>query len=229
MDAVDRFFIMLMLDANYPWVHRICNHVPITSVRRFVNTIEEICEVIILTDSVSNKFLTTYQYGRVRFEEYIAKNGRHPKRKDLLTKILTVDEEGNAPLTDHETYTELGNLIFAGTGRLKTHIRRNSDFLKDTTSVSLTYLFWELAKHQDWQIRLREELRSVHPDTMASIPSYHTIADLPVLDAIINESLRLHPAAPASLPRMTPPGGSYIGGHHIPKGVCPLSHPSQFD
>lgn len=43
--------------------------------------------------------------------------------------------------------------------------------------------------------------------------------DLPLLDAIINEALRLHPAAPASLPRETPSGGRTLNGVYIPEKV----------
>jgi cytochrome P450 len=40
-----------------------------------------------------------------------------------------------------------------------------------------------------------------------------------VLEAVINEALRLHPAAPASLPRETPAGGRTLNGVHIPAKV----------
>lgn len=90
------------------------------------------------------------------------------------------------------------------------------DNVIDTTSTTLTYLFWELAKHPEWQERLRQELKSRTSD---EVPKYTTIADLPVLDAIMNESLRLHPAAPASLVRSTPPGGRMLDGHFMPGGV----------
>jgi hypothetical protein len=43
------------------------------------------------------------------------------------------------------------------------------------------------------------------------------------LDAVINEALRLHPAAPASLPRITPKGGHNLGSHRIPENVRAVS------
>ena len=51
------------------------------------------------------------------------------------------------------------------------------------------------------------------------LPSFKDINDLPVLDAVINEALRLHPAAPASLPRETPAGGRTLNGVHVPAEV----------
>lgn len=90
------------------------------------------------------------------------------------------------------------------------------DNVIDTTSTTLTYLFWELvAKHPEWQERLRQELKSRTSD---DVPKYTRIADLPVLDAIMNESLRLHPAAPVSLVRSTPPDGRMLAGHFMPEG-----------
>lgn len=85
----------------------------------------------------------------------------------------------------------------------------------DTTSTTLTFLFWELAKHKEWQRALRDELQN----RCNSSPTFQQIQDLPVLDAVINEALRLHPAAPASLPRETPAGGRDVNGYFIPEKV----------
>lgn len=86
----------------------------------------------------------------------------------------------------------------------------------DTTSTTLTFLFWELARHKEWQRSLREELQN----RCDSSPTFQQVQDLPVLDAVINEALRLHPAAPASLPRETPAGGKELDGYFIPEKVC---------
>lgn len=85
----------------------------------------------------------------------------------------------------------------------------------DTTSTTLTFLFWELAKYPIWQDKLREELLGLPSTT----PTFQEVQDLPVLDAVINEALRLHPAAPASLPRETPRGGSEMNGFFIAEKV----------
>ena len=51
------------------------------------------------------------------------------------------------------------------------------------------------------------------------LPDFRDICELPLLDAVINEGLRLHPAAPASLPRETPAGGRMLNGVHVPEKV----------
>lgn len=82
----------------------------------------------------------------------------------------------------------------------------------------MTYLFWELTRHPEWQTRLHTELSAQKP-WMNDTPLYNEVSDLPVLSAVINEALRLHPAAPASLPRATPPAGRVLNGYRIPSKV----------
>ncbi|EXJ68150.1 uncharacterized protein A1O5_08765 [Cladophialophora psammophila CBS 110553] len=141
------------------------------------------------------------QYGKDAFENYIAQYGRNSGRRDLLTKVVVAKDDEGAPLTDLEIYTEVAHLVHAGS---------------DTTSTTLTYLFWLLAKHPEWQSRLRAELMTV-PSCTDGVFTYKEVIALPVLDAIINEALRLYPAAPASLPRETPSGGRNLNGIFIPE------------
>lgn len=84
--------------------------------------------------------------------------------------------------------------------------------------MTLTYLFWELGRHSEWQTRLQNELLVIsNPDD--DVLSFRDVNELPVLTAVINESLRLHPAAPASLQRETPVGGRTLNGIFIPEKV----------
>lgn len=150
--------------------------------------------------SLCNKLMCELQFGRKAFEEYVALHGRASKRQDLLTKILSPPKDGFTPLSDRDTYVKIGNLCFAGEG---------------TTSASLTYLFWELTRHPEWQTRIREEA-SKNAGEMQT----HQSAT-PILDAVINEALRLHSAAPASLLRVVPAGGAELAGSMLPSGVGP--------
>ncbi|KAG1742288.1 cytochrome P450 [Suillus paluster] len=59
----------------------------------------------------------------------------------------------------------------------------------ETTSISLTWALIELSRHPDVQTRLREELLAFGAD-----PTYDQLkANLPFLDAVVHEILRLHP------------------------------------
>lgn len=154
----------------------------------------------------------------------MAQYGRDSGRKDLLTKIL-VPKSTDEALTDFDVHTEIGNLVFAGTGRRNNPsnaVGTSTHMIIDTTSTTLTYLFWELTRHDTWQSRVRAEL-SAQGQWKNGMPSYSDVIDLPVLAAVINEALRLHPAAPASLPRVVPPQGRVLNGIYIPEKVRPVS------
>lgn len=56
--------------------------------------------------------------GEQAYRRYVQQYGRDSGRRDLLTKILSVKaDSGVVPLTDPEVSLEIGNLVFAGTGR----------------------------------------------------------------------------------------------------------------
>ena len=105
-------------------------------------------------------------------------------------------------VTDDGIVDELTNLIFAGT---------------DTTGSSLTYLFWELAHHPEWQVRLREELKEAVQQQESY--SYSAISELPVLEGVVQEIFRVRPASIGALPRVVPAGGSVVDGIFVPASV----------
>ncbi|KAK4893334.1 hypothetical protein LTR27_008228 [Elasticomyces elasticus] len=140
------------------------------------------------------------QLGNSAFQNYIHRHGRESKRRDLLTKILSPQREKEL-MSDRETSMEIGNLVFAGT---------------ETTSTTLTYLFWTLARFPVWQLRMRAELNEKLGDASRGPYDHRLISNLPILEAVINEGLRLYPAAPASLPRITPESGWQYNSHTIP-------------
>ena len=98
----------------------------------------------------------------------------------------------------------------------------------DTTSTTLTYLFWELTRHPVWQQRIRDEVRGLSkPKSTTEDPQFLKASEAPILEAVINEALRLHPAAPSSLPRATPAGGAQLGSYYIPEDVWVSTLPTE--
>ena len=84
----------------------------------------------------------------------------------------------------------------------------------DTTSNTLEYLIFELAKHPAIQADLVEEV--------ATPPAGYTdreLRDLKLLNGVINEALRLHPSIPAALPRLVPPEGANFCEYFVPGGT----------
>jgi len=62
----------------------------------------------------------------------------------------------------------------------------------DTTSVTLSLTCFFIAANPEVQKKLHQEIDSICPDD-EEIPSYDTVRELPYLDMVIAETLRLHP------------------------------------
>ena len=63
----------------------------------------------------------------------------------------------------------------------------------DTTSAASSRILYELSRHQDVQSKLREEIvaaRKAHGDL-----DYDALMALPLLDAVLRETMRVYPPA----------------------------------
>jgi cytochrome P450 len=75
----------------------------------------------------------------------------------------------------------------------------------DTSANVMAFVLYELAQRPDLQARLREEMRSLALATASSENSsltqeeMSTLEKLPLLDAIVRETLRLHPPVPSTI------------------------------
>ena len=78
---------------------------------------------------------------------------------------------------------------------------------------------YELGRHPEHIARLRAEL-APHGGPDGSPPTNHELQNLPHLNAVIHEALRLHPPVPSALQRLTPPEGLEIDGTFVPGNTC---------
>ncbi|KPI44091.1 putative sterigmatocystin biosynthesis monooxygenase STCB [Cyphellophora attinorum] len=98
----------------------------------------------------------------------------------ITPMIVNVDSFMERRLTQGELVEEMMALTFAGSG---------------TTSSTLTYLMYALARDGKTQERLREELST-------SGTTFNELKDLPFLSAVIKETMRLYPTIMSTLPRV---------------------------
>ncbi|KAF2720372.1 cytochrome P450 [Polychaeton citri CBS 116435] len=88
----------------------------------------------------------------------------------------------------------------------------------DTSGITITYLTWELSRphNKRWQDKLRDEITGLDTPT----PTPKAIDSLPILNAILMETLRLHAAIPGNQPRVTPAKATLGGSPYFPAEIA---------
>ncbi|KAB8238723.1 cytochrome P450 [Aspergillus alliaceus] len=91
----------------------------------------------------------------------------------------------------------------------------------DTTGISLSAALWYIYRNPDKLAKLREEIDTMTADGRISDPvTYKQAQEMPYLNAVIKETLRVHPAVGTILARVVPKGGMTLaGGQYIPAGT----------
>ncbi len=89
----------------------------------------------------------------------------------------------------------------------------------DTTSDSSMFLIWALSlpQNRSYQEKLRKELSVIAVDER-EVPVPREVSQLPYLNAVIKETLRLYAPLPTFEPRSSPID-TIIDGYHIPAGT----------
>ena len=116
----------------------------------------------------------------------------------------TIIEDGS-PLTNkflesfwdiEDLIDDISSILFAG---------------QDTTSNALTYALTSIAHNRDVREWLREEISAT-----SSTASWNEVNQLPRLDAVVKETLRLYPSAPLTLRALHK--DHMLGGYKVPRG-----------
>jgi cytochrome P450 len=89
----------------------------------------------------------------------------------------------------------------------------------ETTSNTMGFLFIEMFKNPHVYERLRSEIDTIEMEEGQTILNNSQVKSLPYLNAVIEETLRFHPANPGGAPRRTVSDITLAGKHHIPKNV----------
>ncbi|MGV9674353.1 cytochrome P450 [Nocardia sp. NPDC003482] len=105
--------------------------------------------------------------------------------EDLLGTLLRARYDDGTAMTDTELREQLRTLLVAG---------------HETTATTLVWALYRLHRQPETLRRLRAELATAGPD-----PDPDELARLPYLEAVCQETLRLHPPVPIVLRRLTEP------------------------
>lgn len=98
----------------------------------------------------------------------------------------------------------------------------------ETSGNTDAYLFYEMCRNPKWQTRLREELLTLSPQLkyvpgkkieVEDLPPSKDVDNLPILHAILTETLRLYPSVPGGQPRKVPKPCTLGGYDYIPAGT----------
>lgn len=140
---------------------------------------------------------------RIAIEKKRKEGGGGVERKDVFHYLLnSKDPMTGKEFTIEELQADTSLLIAAGSDGV--------------TLATCALLFYCLNRPQALD-RLATEIREAFP-TREDIRT-PKLNQLPYLHACIEESLRLAPPKPGSLPRIVLSGGTQIEGHHIPAGT----------
>jgi len=93
----------------------------------------------------------------------------------------------------------------------------------DTTAGVLSNMFFYLLKNPEAYRRLQAEVDKFYPQGENALDTKHH-QSMPLLNAAINESLRLMPAVPSGSNRTAPPGGKVVGPYFLPEGTDAFLH-----
>ncbi|PSK55745.1 Isotrichodermin C-15 hydroxylase [Elsinoe australis] len=131
-------------------------------------------------------------------------------RVDLLARLMEGKDEKGEKLGRNELTAEALTQLIAGS---------------DTTSnTSCAITFYTLKNPRVYK-KLQAELDKAIPADV-DVPTFDMVKDLPYLDAVIKETMRIHSTSSLGLPRIVPEGpGVDVLGRHFPAGTV-LSVPA---
>jgi cytochrome P450 len=125
--------------------------------------------------------------------------------EDFITKFLRIQSQDPSKINSTDISSVCMMNIGAGS---------------DTTSISLTSTILNLVKNPRVLQRLREEIKDCEAHGVISNPiKFSEAKEMPYLQAVLKEALRMHPATGLSLGRIVPPEGANLAGQYFPPKV----------
>jgi cytochrome P450 len=127
------------------------------------------------------------------------KRATSAEQHDVLATLIHARDDDGSAMTDYELIGQAVTLLLAG---------------HETSSNALTWTIFLLAQHPQVYADVVDELTSL---LHGAVPTVEQINQLPLLDHVIKESLRLLP--PAAIMSRVSTAPFEIGPYHAPKGA----------
>ena len=112
------------------------------------------------------------------YDEITRRRRSGERREDLMSVLLEATDDTGEPLSDREVRDHLITLLFAG---------------HDTTTSTVTFLFYELLQAPEALARVTAELHTVLGGREPT--AEELVAGMPELEAVMDETLRMYPPA----------------------------------
>ncbi|KAL5476669.1 hypothetical protein ACEPAI_2855 [Sanghuangporus weigelae] len=151
----------------------------------------------------------------VKFRNFTIKCAKQRQEKGSSAKDLFYHLIGEGKDDDSKmTQAQLNELVVSG----ELAIVAGSD----TTSTTLSGVFFYLLTHPECYDRLRKEVDAVFPPGEGEPFDGARLAEMKYLNAVINETLRIQPAVPTAIQRAPErgTGGKWVGKDYIPEGTA---------
>ncbi len=153
------------------------------------------------------RFMDVAERFEQRILQLIAERRAHPSEgRDVLSLLVQARDEDGSTLTDTELEGQVGVLLIAS---------------HETTSHTLSWTLFLLSQHPEALAALVEEL-----DTKlgGAAPTLEQLPQLPLLDAVVKEAMRLLPATPFLFFRRAT-GSFELGPYTLPEKAALILSP----
>ena len=191
---------------NHPWVAAVFKGVKFAQILTVAHHFPPLYTLIklLIPPQVKEMAMRNHTWTREKIDQRIESKSNRP---DFMKYILENNFPGGMTREDIDANTTL--LVLAGS---------------ETSATTLTGATYFCLKNPEYMERLKQEIRTTFSDEKSI--DVESVSKLPYLHAIFQETLRMHPTGPISVPRQIDRPGVTICGIPVPQGVSSFS-PSQ--
>lgn len=151
-----------------------------------------------------------YSTDRIHHRLNQGKEGADAQRNDFMTYVLRYNDEKGMTVPEIEQTFRV--LVVAGA---------------ETSGTALSGILGNLLQSPDAMENIVKEVRQSFRN--ASEICANRVSNLPYLNAVIEEGLRLCPPVALGMPRVVPAGGAEVSGQWLPGGVSPSTRDFTID